>query len=1302
VVGIGASTGGLDAFMELLRALPADTGMAFVVIQHLARACESQLPEILSKATTMPVVKAEENQRVEPNHVYVIPENTVMVIQRGTLHLGSRKGSDRPHYPIDVFLESLAAECGTSAVGVVLSGTGSDGTQGLRAIKSRFGTTFCQDEESAKYSGMPHSAIETGVADFVLPPLEIAGELGRLRSHPYLAAPAEQLDEPLAQDDEAADMRKILVGLKRATRVDFSQYKHSTIRRRLGRRLVVNHLSTVREYVEYLNRHPGEIHELYRDILISVTSFFREPEMFHALEQKIQNVLARRSANDPFRLWIPGCATGEEVYSLTILVSEITERLRKECPIQAFGTDISDFAIERARSGVYPEATVGTVSPERLQRFFSRIDSGYRIKQQIRECCVFSRHDLTVDPPFSQMDLVSCRNVFIYLSARAQRRIFPMIHYSLKPDGLFVLGSAETTGDRSELFAVVDSDNRIYSKRLVSGAISIERGPEEEPLLSRSAGTVKPQLPILAQLDLESRAARILSDLYAPSGVLINDEMTVLHFHGEPGFYLERGVGDTATNLLRMVRDALVFPVRKAVDAALATRQPAHEPDIEVTQNGETRRITLTVIPVTNDANYCMVLFEERPGTRRVPSSVEDPGGVELNQAQRELAETRDYLRRIIEQHSATTEELRAANEEARSGNEELQSTNEDLRTAKEQLQSSNEELNTINDELKHSNSELQIASNDLSNILNAAHIPIFMAGMDLRLRRFTPAAERLLGMTASDTGRVIGSSSDVFASAGLREMLANTLQTLNVQHKRAQAEDGRWFDIFARPYRTIDNRIEGGVVTFIDVDTATRALDKAERARAFAEGTLETVQHPLLVLDAELKIVSATSAFYRMFSLRPGDTIGRRIDAAGNGRLNFGEVAQRLDGALDRDIPFRDFEIIRDIPNAGTRRMRLNARRTPALDGQHWILLAIEDVTDRQEAAEIQYRRIFESATDGIVVLDAPSGTVADVNPFFVELSRYSRGEMLGKRLDEIPPFDGSDEARQLVSEVKERGTSRHDSMTLKTRDGRELVVEIIANGYWVKERSLIQLNVCDVTEKRRYEEDLRRSNLDLQQFAFAASHDLQEPLRTITSYLQLFRQDNQGKFGAQSDAQIQFISSAADRMRHLVLDLLGFSQVARSDLNFRMVSMEAILSGVMLSLQMAIDSSRARITFDHLPEVFADEHQISRLLQNLITNSIKYRSEETPHIHISAKEMGTDWAISVQDNGLGLDMKYADQIFTVFRRLHGREYPGTGIGLAICRRIVERHAGRIWVESEPGTGSTFFFTLPRKSGQA
>ncbi len=1310
IVGIGASAGGLEACLAFLAGLPSETGMAFILVQHLEPTYESHLPGILSRGTAMPVIQAKDGIAVQPDHLYVIPPNAMLTIVDGALRLSPRAESAKPHYPIDQFFLSLAQDQGSHAIGIILSGSSSDGALGLRAIKCAAGTTFCQDEESAKYGGMPHSAVATGAVDFVLPPREIAVELARIGAHPYLASPDFAADQSASSDDGFAsepsreDLRKVLSMLRRATGVDFTQYKENTIRRRIARRMLVNNCSSLSEYSGYLDGHSAEINDLYRDILISVTQFFREPDAFASLARIEAQSLQNRNRNSPFRIWAAGCATGEEAYSLAIVITEIMEAAGFSIPIQLFGTDVSEIAIDRARAGDYPDSIQSDVSLERLSKFFTKTETGYRISKNIRESCIFARHDLIKDPPFSQLDLVSCRNVLIYLDNPAQQRILSALHYSLKPDALLMLGSAESIGNRTDLFATVENENKIFSKKPGSGRFAMTMPDPKgfEAVMVDWKAKESAAAPTLA--DIETRATRILRDIYAPPGVTVNDSMQIVHFHGRTSPYLEPPTGEASLNLLRVAHQSILYPLRKAIDTAAERMEPVEETGVRLERGGDSRDLTLRVIPISEgQSRFFLILFEEtalRPSTAASPHLDEAESSVlefQLTQARRELDETREYLRKIVEQHEVAIEELRAAHEEVQSSNEEMQSTNEELRTAKEELQSSNEELRTVNDELQNRNDEVSAANNDLSNVLNAVSIPVVMVGMDFRIRRFTPAAVRLLNTAPEDLGRSIIDVHYAIDVPTLHRMLTDATQTLAVQQATIQNRDGKWFSVEVRPYRTIDDRIDGAVITFLDIDDLTRALEIAEAARDFAEGMVETVQHPLLVLDHDFRIQRATSDFYKDFQVTANETLGQSIFRVGNGQWNIPQLRTRLEDALIRDVSFRDLNVEHEFPNIGRRTMRLNAQRISGRDRtSHTLLLAIEDVTERKEAAEIQYRRLFESAKDGIIVLDGSTGKVIDVNPYFLELTRYSRQDIVGQAFSEIPPFLKAEEGRLLVPETTEKGILQYDAVRLQAQDGRQLVAAMIASRYRVKDQTFVQVNIRDVTQRRQAEDDLRRSNLDLQQFAFAASHDLQEPLRTVINQVQLFQKEYSGKLGPDADEIIQFITAATDRMRQMVLDLLNYSQIAREAIIISATNMEAVLATALSNLQLAIANSDARVTFDHLPTVWMDHSQAVQLLQNLIGNALKYRSADPPHIHLSARQLGNDWIVAVKDNGLGIEPRYHQHIFTVFKRLHGKEYPGTGIGLATCSRIAERHGGRIWVESEVGKGSTFFFSVP------
>jgi two-component system CheB/CheR fusion protein len=575
---MGASAGGLEAFLEFFKDLPA-TGMGFVLVTHLEPNHESQLAEIIASGSKLPVEVAHQGLRVEPDHIYVLPPNEEMTIANGILQLTPRADSPKPHYPIDHFFESLAVDRGDGAIGIVFSGGGSDGAMGLRAIKSKFGTTFAQDPQSAKHPSMPYNAVATGAVDLILPPAQIARELGRLTLHPYLNSRPEDTEaahgtKPAETPPEGTEeYARILTLLKASRSIDFRQYKPKTILRRIGRRMLIHDLTSLLEYVTYLETHPAAVEELYQDILICVTSFFREPATFDSLRTQLAEPIRSRKPTEPFRIWVAGCSTGEEVYSFAMTLVELIDAAGKQIPIQVFGTDISDAAIERARRGIFVENIEHDMPVERLRRFFVRVDAGYRITDHIRQCCVFAHHDLTADAPFSQMDIISCRNVLIYLSGGAQQRILPMLHYGLKPGGILVLGSAETIANRSDLFATLDGDQKIYLRKAVPSRLAAEFFSTE------AVARALPELPqslrsqSSSAVDVEARAARMLRELYAPAGVLINEDMQVLHFHGQTSFYLEPPQGEASLNLLRLVREGLVYPLRSLLDGRLKTKR---------------------------------------------------------------------------------------------------------------------------------------------------------------------------------------------------------------------------------------------------------------------------------------------------------------------------------------------------------------------------------------------------------------------------------------------------------------------------------------------------------------------------------------------------------------------------------------------------------------------------------------------------------------------------------------------------------------------------------------------------------
>jgi two-component system, chemotaxis family, CheB/CheR fusion protein len=837
VVGIGASAGGLEAASIFFKELSPHLGIAYVLVLHLDPARESKVAEILGRTTILPVLQATDGMRVAPDHVYVIPPNCEMTIDHWVLHLRSRDPQRIANTTIDTFLRSLAVAHGSDAIAVILSGTASDGTLGVAAIKGESGITFAQEPGSAKYDGMPASAIASGCIDFILAPAGIAKEIARIRHHPYIADRLNPEAPPLGDD---SDLEQIFRLLRRITTVDFTGYKSPTIGRRIQRRMALQKIDAMKDYANLLHRDRGELDALYQDLLINVTSFFRNPEAFAALRQIVYPPIlqARTSASGPIRVWIPGCSTGEEAYSHAISIVEFLGEERADIPIQIFGTDLSESAIQRARAGVYKENIEADVTPARLRRFFYKADGGYQIKKNIRDLCIFSTQNVFNDPPFSRMDLVSCRNVMIYLSQPLQKKVIPIFHYALNPTGFLMLGSTEgLLGAGSELFEMTDKKQKIFRKRLVSAPVAFGFSvgkPEHAPNDAKTAAPSKSPEIQRIPLELQREADRLLLARYVPPAVLINEHLEILQTRGRTASFLELPSGKASLNLLKMARPGLLFELQGAIDEARKQGFEAIRQHVRV-EDERTKTVTIRVVPFkvpTQVQHSFLIIFENdlpaedglsagaQPTSMMVePVHTEEQSslGRQIVQLRQELAATREYLQSIIESQEGTNEELQSANEEIQSGNEELQSTNEELQTSKEELESANEELHTVNEEMQHRNELLTQLNNDLTNLLYSVSLPIVMVGADLSVRRFTPQAGAMLGLTSSDIGRPMPRLRLKLDMSSLEQNMLEVIQQVQSQQLHVQDNDGKWFVLRIVPYRTMDNRIDGVVLSVMN-----------------------------------------------------------------------------------------------------------------------------------------------------------------------------------------------------------------------------------------------------------------------------------------------------------------------------------------------------------------------------------------------------------------------------------------------------------------------------------------------------
>jgi two-component system CheB/CheR fusion protein len=966
VVGIGASAGGYEAFAEFLQNLPQDTGMAYVLVQHLDPKHKSQLTELLGHSSKIPVLWATNDMEIKPDRIHVIPENSNMTITDGKLRLHPRKEHELPPMPIDMFFRSLAQHQQNRAIGIVLSGTGCDGTLGIEAIKGEGGITFAQDDRTSKYYGMPGSAIASGSVDFVLPPCDIAKELARIAKHPLVGrgnrpgpaagAEAAELERLLRESpDEISTLFRLL---RARTSADFSLYKQSTLKRRIMRRMILHKKEALHQYIKLVETSPVELDALFNDLLINVTSFFRDAQTFKVLKKKVfPRIVKAHTEDTPLRFWVCGCSTGEEAYSLAISLVEFFEQTRTHRAAQIFATDVSDVGIERARAGIYPPNIQQDVSPERLRRFFKKVNGSFQVHKSIRDMCVFARQNVLVDPPFSNLDLVSCRNVLIYFGPLLQRRVVPLFHYALRTTGYLLLGSSETIGASTEHFAILDKKHKIYAKKatyLRPGFEIPSKAPEAELRASRAASVAAAAGLATREnkpLDLQQHLDRLLLREFSPPTVVVNAQMDVVHFRGRTGRYLEHASGSASLNIFKMLRESLSVSVRAALSKASRQDLPVTHAGIEFRHNSHTFELTVEVVPFRLEPleeRFFVVVFRENstplpgPAPGGDKESATSPAGRlrrELSRVKLDLLATKESMQSIIEEQEATNEELKSANEEIQSSNEELQSTNEELETAKEELQSTNEELTTLNEELQNRNVELSQANNDLLNLLASVNIPIIMVGHDLTIRRFTPMAERLFNLIPSDVGRRLSDMNRSVLMPDLDKIIRQVIDDLTIVERETQDRDGHFYLLRIRPYRTRENKIEGAVIILIDIDELRAAL----------EVVLGMVHQPLLVLGLDLKVRSANKSFLETFGLTPEKAVGQSIYHMSDSEWDLPELHALLEEVLPRNKNISGFSLESNFSKLGFRKLRLNASRFfEEGKGMPLILLAIEEMAGR------------------------------------------------------------------------------------------------------------------------------------------------------------------------------------------------------------------------------------------------------------------------------------------------------------------------------------------------------------------
>ncbi|WP_291783128.1 chemotaxis protein CheB [Cecembia sp.] len=1134
IVAIGASAGGLEAISEILKYLAPDTGMAFIFVQHLSPDHKSMLTSLLSKITNMTVQEVENKVLIKPNYFYIIPPDKEIAVEKGHIILSPRPEKPKFNFPIDILFTSLSNSQGKNVIGVILSGSATDGTIGMKSIKENGGLTFAQDE-SAKFNSMPKSAISEGIVDYILSPVEIALELNRISQHPLIDTSEKNTREEDLIDDDDPHLSIIIKKLQMLSGVDFSLYKSKTVKRRILRRMLLNKVEDLKSYLLLVEEKKQELETLYQDLLINVTSFFRDSDSYRYLKDKLlPRLLESRRGEETFRVWVPACSSGEEALSIAMMILEVQEKTGTHIPVQMFATDLSEKVIKKARIGEYSRNELKSVSPKRLQRFFTENGNKFRVAKIIRDICVYAPHDVLKDPPFSRIDFISCRNLFIYLDIPAQKRLLATFHYALNESGYLMLGKAETISSSANLFSIVNKKYRIYSR-------NNNINPTTLPVLaSKSAKAVKPSVKpysiagttrvrsLESKKSLDQALDEALLNDFLPACVVINQHLEIIQFRGETDLYFSHISGKASLNILKLARKGLAFHLRNLISKSIKTNLPIRKGGIKLKLNNTDFVVSIEISPLSIEIDEQLVLIVFRQhdqiysalqgnGTDDLQTSILENKEKIIKQLEEELAAAQADAIELSQEQEGFIEELQSANEEVVSSNEELQTVNEELETSKEELESSNEELITTNQELQTRN-----------ELLNESY--------------------------------------------------------------------------------------------------------------EFSNAIIATLHEPMIVLDKNLFIKTANKAFFRFFQLKENEIVEKRLLDLEDKQWNIPSLRELLEHIIPKNSSFTDFKITHAFPRIGEKVFLLNASRiVQKSHGEQLILLSFNDITD---AMKIQKNEL----------------------------------EVFTKDIEKTKIY-----SLKLEKAVLERT------------------------------KQLDQSNKA-LSEKNN---ELGRMNKELEAFAYVSSHDLQEPLRKIQTFADRILDKEVKNLSAKGKVYFEYMQKSANRMQSLIEELLTFTSLNSVERKFENLNLLDIIKDVQVEMKEKLEEKKASVVIQEMCTVSVIPFQFRQLMQNLISNSIKFAKPNLPPlIKISSELVSKEdiknignlnqklyCHIVFSDNGIGFDQEYGNRVFEVFEKLHSKdEYPGTGIGLAIVKKIIENHNGFINARSEINKGTTFNIYIPAK----
>lgn len=1187
IVAIGASAGGLEALKAFFNNVPEGSQNAYVVIQHLSPDYKSMMGELLKRSTDLTILEVKDGMEVQPGHIYLIPPINNLVLNDGLLYLKEKPQNQTLNLPIDKFFESLSKERKEKAIGVILSGTGSDGTRGARAIKENDGMIMVQEPDEAQFDGMPQSAIGTGLVDYVLPVKKMGSELQN-----FITAPSIFHFKDGDIEYDQSELMKILNFVDQKTGLDFREYKRSTLARRIARRVNVCKCRSLSEYFEHLNSREGEVEILYREFLIGVTKFFRDSKVWEVLREKvIPDLVSEIEDKEILKIWDVACSTGEEAYSFAMCFFEEMEKQGKDLELKIFATDISDKHLEIGSKGIYPESIAADVPAEFLAKYFLNKPNSYRVVEKVRRSVIFSKHNIIKNPPFSNMDVVSCRNLLIYFQGPIQKKALKVLHYALKKDGILVLGTSESVQSQKNNFAEIDRKWKIYkninpSKRLNSGISHAATASLLENVGSKDKSSGRNRSNSVNQ-KLNSEFNQTILDHFNGASVFIDSEYNILEAIGEFRKYANFPVNGFTINLLEMLESDLKYLVQNTLKKAQKLNQKIYYKDASFTQGAERKGVDILVKPIEQQSlegdTHFMVTFIEKELNLEEVETVDNITLTKrtkeyVSNLEEELKQTKEELQTSLEEIETSNEELQAANEELLASNEELQSTNEEL-------QSVNEEINTVNAENLQKMDDLSALNADMDNLLTSTQIGTIFLDASLYIRKFTPTIKEHFSFLNSDIGRPISHFTGSIGESNLIERCKRVLKSGKTLEKSVVSKDGIHYLRRISPYIDSNNKVNGVVITFIDIELLQRSKEKLQ-------------------------------------------------------------------------------------------------------------------------ASEARYKSFYEEDPMMHISVDPQSSLIIQCNKMAVKQLKYdSKDELIG-----LPIFDLYNEASQIEAvksnkKFQQEGVLVNLEQNLLTKNGETIPVILNATAERDENQRIISIRYtfADISALKEAREqlmeqktDLERANRDLEQFVSICSHDLQEPLSTIKFGSDVLGKIYSAKLDTKGKNYVNYIEDASTRLSNQIKALLEHSRIGRNGKR-KLIDTKELVEVVKYDLGKSIKDTRAKVHCGDLPKVMGYEVELRLLFQNLISNAIKYTPEERePEVRISAYREKEFWVFSIVDNGMGIAKEDLKNIFTIFNRVekeNGKD--GTGVGLAHVQKIVNLHEGTLWVDSQVGVGSSFYFKL-------